>query len=173
MNTQEVLETFSSLTGYYANELEKYSTEQLTWKPTPIEWSIAQVYQHLIDSTRYFFLQIEHCARGEKADWGEKTDVGKEVFAKGEFPNIRVKLPNDSRFVPDNPTDKNAIKQQLFLVIEKMKELEPTISSIPKDRTRKHLVFGHLTAEEWFQLIPMHVKHHLRQKERLDQQIFY
>ncbi|MEW5597133.1 DinB family protein, partial [Peribacillus frigoritolerans] len=42
------------------------------------------------------------------------------------------------------------------------------LSDIPASQKVQHRRMGYLNAEEYFQLIEMHFRHHLRQKERID-----
>ena len=49
-------------------------------------------------------------------------------------------------------------------------EMKNTFENLKKDRKGKtaHPGFSYLNASEWYRLIPMHFKHHLRQKENID-----
>ncbi|MFA6542419.1 MAG: DinB family protein, partial [Bacteroidota bacterium] len=58
--------------NHWLTSLETYTEEQLLRKPSDEEWSLGQVYNHLINSALLFHLkQIELCAAGKgtvKAD---------------------------------------------------------------------------------------------------------
>jgi hypothetical protein len=49
-----------------------------------------------------------------------------------------------------------------------MHETEQKLSSASEIPKTAHPAFGFLNAREWFHLIEMHFRHHLRQKKRLD-----
>ncbi|WP_017152916.1 DinB family protein [Bacillus bingmayongensis] len=169
MNTNVILEKFESLAMDYVNELEKYSLEQFTKKPSEDEWSLGQMYNHLLAATSRQLDAIAECTTGSATIDGKKTEMGEKVYKVGAFPPIQIKLPNRPGSKPENPTDKEEIKQALLQLIEKMKEVEPKLSSIPNNYKVEHPGLGYLNAVEWFQLIYMHFAHHLRQKERLEQ----
>ncbi|PEZ09303.1 hypothetical protein CN326_02945 [Bacillus sp. AFS018417] len=169
MKTSIVLEKFEELATYYIKELEKYPLELFIQKPSDEEWSLGQMYNHLILSA--FHMQIaaiEKCANQTAAIGGDKTDAGEKIYAMGAFPPIQIKVPDRPGYTPDNPTNKEDMKQSLLQLIEKMKEIGPKLSTIPGDFKVEHPRLGYLNATEWFQLIYMHFQHHLRQKERLD-----
>lgn len=171
MNPNVILEKFESLATYYINELEKYSLEQFRRKPAEDEWSLGQMYNHLLAASNMQLDAIEKCTTDSAAIDGKKTDMGEKVYSAGAFPPIQIKLPNRPGYAPENPTDKEIIKQELLQLIEKMKEIEPKLPAIPNDYKVEHPGLGYLNAGEWFQLIFMHFSHHLHQKERLEQSI--
>ncbi len=48
-----------------------------------------------------------------------------------------------------------------------MKEIEPMLDKAPLENTALHPRFGALNAQDWFMLVEMHYRHHLRQLDRL------
>ncbi|MEN1938519.1 DinB family protein [Paenibacillus sp. 102] len=169
MSPNVILEKFESLATYYIEELKKYSLEQFREKPSEDEWSLGQMYNHLLVASNMQLHAIEKCTTDSAAIAGKKTDMGEKVYSAGAFPPIQIKLPNRPGYAPENPTDKEIINQGLLQLIEKMKEIEPKLPLIPNNYKVKHPGLGHLSAVEWYQLIFMHFSHHLRQKERLEQ----
>ena len=170
LDTKEILKQFEQVATYYIEELSKYSLEEFTRKPSEDEWSLGQMYNHLIKGTYYLHLTaIEQCANGTASDGGKKTEVGESIFKEGTFPPIRVKGPDTQEFTPPNPTGKEEVKEGLLQIIEKMREIERRLLDIPICQKVQHRRMGYLNAEEYFQLIVMHFRHHLRQKERIDQ----
>ncbi|MFC4075939.1 DinB family protein [Salinithrix halophila] len=169
MESKAALHQFEEIAGHYVTELDRYSLEQFRQKPAPEEWSLGQMYHHLLMSLRFQLGMIEKCAEGTGEPGREKTGAGKHIFHVGEFPDMKIKLPDRPELIPENPTDKKEVKEQLLETIEKIRELEPKIASISTNQKAHHPALGWLNATEWFQLIPMHFRHHLRQKERLDQ----
>ncbi|MDM5153764.1 DinB family protein [Bacillus sp. DX1.1] len=169
MNTKIMLEKFESLAMYYVNELEKYSLKQFTEKPSEDEWSLGQMYNHLLSSAYMQLGAIKTCTTESATVDGKKTEMGEKVYGMGAFPPIQIKLPNRPGYTPNNPTNKEEIKQALLQLIEQMKEVELTLSSSPSNHKVEHPGLGYLNAVEWFQLIYMHFAHHLRQKERLEE----
>jgi hypothetical protein len=211
MNTRQILERFEQTAAYYAEQLDRYDMEQLLRKPSAEEWSLGQMYVHLIQSALH--MQLRNVALcGEQAGIGSaispeandghgrtrptdqtigqptsgesmaarqpagtaadsadgKTEQGRAVFALGSFPPIRISVPPSETYTPKQPESKQQLLDGLQQVVRRMRELEPTLEATPKRSKVPHPSLGALNAVEWFQLVEMHFRHHLRQKERLD-----
>ncbi|PFK33110.1 hypothetical protein COI93_18790 [Bacillus cereus] len=171
MNTNVILKKFEDLVAHYTNELETYSLEQFREKPSEDEWSLGQMYNHLLMASNMQLHAIETCSTHSATIDGKKTEAGEKIYALGSFPPIQIKVPNRPGYTPENPTNKESIQQALSQLVEKMKEIEPKLSSIPSNHKAEHPAFGYLNVAEWFQLVYMHFSHHLRQMERLKQHI--
>ncbi|MBJ8005797.1 MULTISPECIES: DinB family protein [Bacillus cereus group] len=168
MNSTVMLEKFESLATYYIEELEKYSLEQFKTKPSAEEWSLGQMYNHLLSATYMQLDAIEKCKTETPFVANNKTDMGEKVYEMGAFPPIQIKIPNRPGYTPENPSCKEELQERFLKLITAVKNIEPTLTSIPNDCKVEHPGLGYLNAAEWFQLISMHFAHHLRQKDRLE-----
>jgi hypothetical protein len=167
MNTKQSLEQLEELVDLYTQQLERYDMDQLTRTPEEGEWSLGQVYVHLIQTSLHMQLrQIEACRQSRGAA-GVKNEQGQAVFALGAFPPIRIRVISEAH-TPSQPESKVQLAEGLKEVVRRMREIEPVLEQIPAEHTAPHPRLGELTAKEWFTLIAMHFRHHLRQKERLD-----
>ncbi|HHW38330.1 MAG TPA: DinB family protein [Bacillales bacterium] len=170
MNTTKALQQFKDIAFHYLRELDNFSMEQLKWQPSKDEWSIGQMYQHLINSALYMHLHnIEHCiqSKNDTVSLAEKTMEGAAIFERGGFPPIRIKVPPSPQYTPEQPKSKEQLVQGINSVIHRMEETEPKLEKVSKQNTVSHPSFGALHAKEWFLLIEMHYRHHLLQLERL------
>lgn len=171
MKTAETLKRLEEITNFYLHELDQYSMEQLTRKPSDEEWSLGQMYLHLINTALYMQLRnIEACRSGGSDSpelTGEKTEVGKTVFAQGSIPPVQIKVPSSPQYTPQQPESKEQIVEGLNAVVRKMSELEPALDEISPAQTVLHPGFGALNAKEWFALVEMHYRHHVHQLNRL------
>ncbi|MES5895421.1 DinB family protein [Bacillus cereus group sp. RP43] len=168
MNSTTTLEKFESLATYYIEELEQYSLQQFIMKPSTEEWSLGQMYNHLLSATYMQLDAIAKCKTETPSVANKKTDIGEKVYEMGAFPPIQIKIPNHSGYTPENPSCKEEIQERFLKLITAVKNIEPMLASIPNDCKVEHPGLGYLNAAEWFQLISMHFSHHLRQKERLE-----
>ncbi|WP_242309790.1 DinB family protein [Bacillus cereus group sp. BfR-BA-01331] len=168
MNSTTTLEKFESLATYYLEELEKYSLEQFRTKPSAEEWSLGQMYNHLLSATYMQLDAIEKCKTETPSVANKKTDMGEKVYIMGAFPDIQIKVPDYPGYTPENRTTKEEVQEHFLELITIVKDIKPTLTSIPNDCKVEHPGLGYLNATEWFQLISMHFAHHLRQKERLE-----
>jgi hypothetical protein len=171
MNTTETLKRFEEITNHYVQELNGFTMEQLTRQPSENEWSIGQVYVHLIKASLYMHLRnVEHCLTPSEDtvfSTGGKTEAGQAVFHQGSFPPIRIQVPPSPQYTPGQPESKDQLVQGLNAVMRRMNEIEPTLDRIPLQNTVSHPRFGALNAKEWFMLIEMHYRHHLLQMDHL------
>ncbi|WP_223070173.1 DinB family protein [Paenibacillus caui] len=171
MNTVEALQRFEETANYYIRELDNFSMEQLHRQPSKDEWSLGQMYLHLINAALYMQMRnIDQCMMQSEdgtASSAVKTKEGEAIFEQGGFPPIRIQVPPSPQYTPQQPESKEQLTQGLNAVIRRMKEIEPTLEQAPKHTTVSHPRFGALNAKEWFLLIEMHYRHHLRQMDRL------
>lgn len=171
MDTTETLKRFEEVTNHYLLELDGLSTEQLSNKPSENEWSLGQMYLHLINTALYMQLRnAEQCmalSSDSGVATGEKTEAGKAVFDLGGFPPVRIQVQPSPMYTPQQPESKDQLVQGLTAVLSRMKEMEPTIDQAPMHNTVAHPRLGALNAKEWFELVEMHYRHHLLQEKRL------
>lgn len=170
-STAEALQAFEAIVGRYLIELESLDMEQLIKKPNEEEWSIGQMYMHLIQSAQFMHLHnVDQCLAGSEATvdaMEEKTERGKEAFELGSFPPVRIRVPASPQYTPKQPESKEKLTEGFRGVVERMKRIESTLSKVPESKKILHPGFGALNANEWFLLIEMHYRHHLLQLERL------
>lgn len=171
MKTAETLERIEELTHHYLDELEPMSLDQLKLQSNENEWSLGQLYLHLIKTALFMQIgNIEKC-QSQSVDAvdtiGEKTEAGAAIFTLGGFPPERIKVPASPQYTPEQPASKQQIIDGMHKVLQRMKEIEPLLADISPKCTSLHPRLGALNAKEWFALIEMHYRHHLLQLERL------
>ncbi|WP_261304371.1 DinB family protein [Paenibacillus andongensis] len=170
-STAEALQAFETIVGRYLIELESLDMEQLIQKPNEEEWSIGQMYMHLIQSAQFMHLHnVDQCLAGSEATvdaMEEKTERGKEAFELESFPPVQIRVPASPHYTPKQPESKEQLTEGFRGVVERMKRTESDLSKVPESKKILHPGFGALNANEWFLLIEMHYRHHLLQLERL------
>ncbi|UKS29198.1 DinB family protein [Paenibacillus sp. HWE-109] len=173
MNTMQTLKNLEEVTRVYEQELHDFNMAQLTQKPSEDEWSIGQVYVHLIQTALYMQIRnIETClaANEEKPNF-EKTAAGSAVFELGSFPPTKIHVPPSPQYTPSQPVDKEQIVTGLQTVIAKMQVIQAQLDVNSSKYTAAHPRLGDLNAKEWFQLIEMHFRHHRLQVNRLKESL--
>jgi len=166
----EIFYHFEKTARVWLVALNEYTDEQFARKPSETQWSIGQVYYHLVMGTQNFHLRackrcFEH--RGEVTEGG-KTLPGKIVFLLGSFPSAKIRVPPSPEYTPKQPESRAEMREGLLKLIETMRALAPQIDQASPVQKWKHPALGMLNAIEWYRLIEMHFRHHLRQKARLD-----
>ena len=149
--------------------LDDYSAADFQKKPAEDSWSVGQLYVHLVKATLHFHLkQIETCLSNSENAGKSKAMPGRISFLLGGFPPTKIKVPASDTYTPKQPADKNEIKHGFNTIREALTLLVPKLKNASSSGKTPHPAMGHLNATEWFRLIEMHFRHHLRQKKRLD-----
>lgn len=173
MNTRESLSQLETTISYYLEQLQGVSEEQLTRQPAEEKWSIGQLYVHLIQATQFMSLRnIGLCQEGEPESiivGGTKSDAGVGVFQLGGFPDIKIHVPPSPQYTPKQPNNKEELAEGLHNIVERMKAIEPILAGIPEEHSASHPRLGELNAKEWYCLVEMHFRHHLKQLSSLQQ----
>lgn len=170
MKNTAIYNDFLGVIAIWEKGLEQYTPEELGQKPDPGSWSMGQVYNHLVRSTLGFHLnQVNTCLASEENRKKGKNFKGFLTYnVMKSFPPIKIKVPPSETYTPKQPSGKKELEEGLVLMKQRMKETMDLLQTNRKSGKSLHPAFGYLNADEWFQLVAMHLKHHLRQKARLD-----
>ncbi|MGO4732392.1 DinB family protein [Paenibacillus sp. 2KB_22] len=170
-STTEVLESLETSVERYLAELRKLDMDSLHRKQSEEEWSIGQMYVHLIQSALFMQLHnIEQCLSSKDSTLNsdeKKTELGRQVFELGQFPPVPVKVPASPQYTPQPPESKESLSEGLHMVVERMRNTEPLLHQASENNKILHPRLGALNAQEWFLLIEMHYRHHFLQLNRL------
>jgi hypothetical protein len=164
MNDLQLIETYKS-------DLQNYSVDQLRHIPEAGVWSLCQMYDHVILVAHEYLDQVDSCAAAAEEQKLGKTEFGEKLFRNGGFPPIKIRLPDEMNAPPNNSETNEELMRRVDQVIERMKDWEGKVNSINPNYKIKHGGFGWLNAREWYDLIGMHFRHHLRQKSELEQRV--
>ncbi|MEK4663008.1 DinB family protein [Priestia sp. FSL H7-0729] len=170
-STTEALKSLETAVERYLAELNKLDMGSLLKKQSEEEWSIGQMYVHLIQSALFMQLpNIEQCLSNEDLTLNsgeEKTELGRQVFELGQFPPVPVKVPASPQYTPQPPENMESLIDGLHEVVERMRSTEPLLYQASVNNKIRHPRLGALNAQEWFLLIEMHYRHHFLQLNRL------
>ncbi|MDR6555051.1 DinB family protein [Paenibacillus qinlingensis] len=162
-----MLNDSSAIIEQYIRNLDRYSIEQLRFKSKENVWSVGQMYIHVIEVAKEYIGYIETCTKGTHEEPEGKTEVGTKALAEKEWPNIRVKLEQPANET-SNPESKDEIIAGLEQVLEKLAYWAGCVDEANPACKVRHGWFGWLNAGDWFEMVGMHSRHHLRQKTNLD-----
>ncbi|MFF2450534.1 DinB family protein [Neobacillus sp. NPDC058068] len=157
------------LINTYKNELQNYSLEQLRCIPEEGVWSIGQMYDHLILVAHEYLDNMETCSTLNDEQLLGKTEFGEHLYKNGGFPPIKIKLPDELNTPPNNSDSKDELISRMAQVILRLSKWESKVDNINPNYKVEHGGFGWLNAREWYDLVGMHFRHHLRQKDELEQ----
>ncbi|WP_144478940.1 DinB family protein [Cytobacillus oceanisediminis] len=155
----------------YKNELQDYSLEQLRYKSDEEVWSIGQMYDHLILVAHEYLDNIEKCSTLSDEQPLGKTEFGQHLYKIGGFPPIKIKLPDELNTPPNNSDGKDDLIRRMDEVILRLSQWNSKVDKINPNYKVEHGGLGWLNAREWYDLVGMHFRHHLRQKDELEQRL--
>ncbi|MDX1700507.1 MAG: DinB family protein [Melioribacteraceae bacterium] len=161
MSDNKLLITFKS-------DLYNYSLEQLRYNSEEGVWSIGQMYDHLILVAHEYLNNMEVCAALNEEQTLGKTQFGEQLFRNGGFPPIKIRLPDELNSPPNNSDSKEELVSRMGQVIQRLSQWESKVDYINPNNKVEHGGFGWLNAREWYDLVGMHFRHHLRQKDELE-----
>lgn len=162
-----LVEDFNHTIDIWIKELEQYDFIRLCTKPSPGSWSLGQVYMHLIDDTTYYIEQIKICISANDNVMEEASPAAKAMFLNNNFPDEVIEGP-PSNFCMPQPGSKEQLVSRLTNLKDEMNNAAILISRSSFKGKTKHPGLNYFSADEWLQFAEMHLRHHLRQKKRID-----
>ena len=152
----------------FKDDLNNYSIEQLKYISEEGVWSIGQMYDHLIVVAHEYLDSMEECAASNEEQPFGKTEFGKQLFENGGFPPIKIRLPDELNSPPNNSDSKEELISRMEQLIQRLTHWETKVDDINPTKKSEHGGFGWLNAKEWYDLVGMHFRHHVRQKGELE-----
>lgn len=165
LSIPELLSGFDKSIELWSGYLSVYTLQQLQQRPAPESWSLGQVYKHLISDTEFYVEQMKAALATDKHCDEKMTPAAAAMFAANSFPNQRLENPFNDMNLPQ-PTNKQQLLQQLITIKEEVNQLFRNAGH--RGGKTLHPGFQYFSAAEWLQFADMHLRHHLRQKERID-----
>jgi hypothetical protein len=164
---EDALSNFNRTIDSWISSLDDYPSEMFTRKPIAGSWSIGQVYMHLAIDTSWHVGQMEIALWRDDFANEEMHPNAKAMFQHNQFPDIRIEGDATDENVPQ-PESKEEVLQKLTDIRKRVNNLcaSPELAT-SKGKTR-HPGLLYFSALDWLRFTEMHMRHHLRQKARLD-----
>jgi hypothetical protein len=168
MNLLMLIDHFNITIDGWIDALDHYSFSELLFKPDPDNWSLGQVYMHLLNETQYYISQIEYCLSHEENAKEKMKDAGAVMFANNSFPDERIKGDPGITSKIGQPASKEQLIQGMLALKDEMNKNWTLIVRNENNGKTRHPGLGYFNAIEWFQFAEMHLRHHFRQKIKID-----
>ena len=166
-----LIDQFNKTIDDWISLLDHYSFDELLKKPDPESWSLGQVYKHLVNETRYYISQVEECLETNDHAMEKMKVNGVTMLSNNAFPDMRIKGEPDSIAKIQQPASQAQLKQEMADLKIAMNNLWKRIIMSPAVGKTMHPGLGYFNAMEWFQFAEMHLRHHFRQKNRIEEEI--
>ena len=162
-----LMEDFNHTVDIWVSELDRYSFTQLQAKPSLNSWSLGQVYMHIISQSQYYLGQMAICTSTDEFAEEGTSPAASKLFLANALPNTLIEGPPSNAHTPQ-PTSKEQLMLSLLQLKEAVNNLAPLLGKTAYQGKTKHPGLQYFNARQWLQFAEMHLRHHLRQKERLD-----
>jgi len=162
-----LIENFNRTIEIWIKALEGYDYAQLTARPSPNSWSIGQVYMHLLDDTSYYVEQIQICVTNNDKASEQPTPAGNIMLLNNDFPDEILEGAPSNAYIPQ-PESRDRLTADMLNLKMAMNNAATLISESPFHGKTPHPGLGYFSALDWLQFADMHLRHHLRQKKRID-----
>lgn len=165
------LRQFDATIQQWIDMLRDYTLEMLHRPPRPGSWSLGQVYIHIIDDTGWFAGEMKKALLSRAdADKSMHSDA-RAMFDRNGFPDIQIEGPATNTYIPQ-PQCKEELARQLMAIKTTVDDLFRDFDPVVSAGKTRHPGLRYFSALEWLQFAEMHMRHHLRQKRRIDAVLF-
>ena len=167
MNTAKVYQSITKIVEAYKVKLSDRTEEDFITTPPQGGWSYSEVYSHIFDASLLSLIALNNCIKGE-GDVKPTHFAVKMILFFGSFPpNKKYKVPNR---LLERVKKINLMAAHQFITdfeLQLVKTLPNIDGANPKIKT-KHPRLGYLNAKQWLMFIEIHLNHHLKQLNRIE-----
>jgi DinB superfamily len=153
----------------WIDALQNCDPGYLLEKPDGESWSLGQVFMHLLNETNYYIEQIECCLAHGENESGQMAESAELMFARNELPDEKIKGDPQSTDKIIQPESKAGLLQQMLALKTQLISLCKSINDGNSKGKAAHPGLGYFNADEWLRFADMHLRHHLRQKNRIEE----
>jgi len=161
-----VFRQFNTTIDWWISWLHHYTFEALCRQPEKGQWSLGQVYTHIIADTNYFIEQMKAAIADDVNSEKEMHADAKAMFARDAFPDMQLSNPFPESV--KQPRTKEGLQQGLLKIKAEVGRLFKLydFSAFAGKSLHPGLLF--FSALEWLQFADMHMRHHFMQKKKID-----
>lgn len=162
-----LIEQINHIIDTWIESIQQYNFQNLCTQPVANGWSLGQICMHLVNDTNWFIEQIKICVSNNNNADETMLPFAQNMFVNNSFPD--EKLTNPANINMPQPESKESLLQ-LFINLKKdMNSAAIQITNSKSNGKTKHPGFNYFSANEWLQFAEMHLRHHLKQKKRIEE----
>jgi|ERR1700761_5290412 len=169
MNIPKQRKRIDAALAIYREKLDQIPDDAFAETPPGGGWSYAEVYSHILKATLSSSIAMERCTYSNCEPTKKGLNVlGKFMMLTGSFPPVRIKVPEAVN--AKTPVEKITKEEAKNLIIKCRRRMDDTVALIEassKHSRYKHPRLGMLNARQWFKFIGIHLYHHIRQLQRI------
>jgi hypothetical protein len=167
MNTAHVFSSIQQVVKTYKQRLATMDDDRFQQRKEDGSWSYSEVYQHIFDLSLLSLAEVDNCLLGDGKS-KETHWISKLILYFGRFPPaMKFKVPKALAPRVRKITRERANKlietflEQLESYKHRLQQANPNVKTL-------HPRLGYFNAAQWLRFIEIHLKHHLKQLNRID-----
>lgn len=162
----DLLNEFLSALSLYKESLSKYNIDQLHQKPDAESWSLGQLYMHLLDDTNWYFDQVEIALQDKDHQFETTSEKAAQILGRKSFGEEKIKGDPQAALNVPQPNSTEYLFRQLEHLENRAKLLWEKVRDNPPGKSQ-HPGLGYFNSLQWFQFAELHLRHHIKQKDRI------
>lgn len=166
-----LLQAFNETIRKWIDFVDGYTLEMLCQKPDDNSWSLGQVYTHIIDDTGWFAEQMAAAMQTNADSEKEMHENARIMLRNNSFPDIMIEGPATGIYIKQ-PESKEEIRQKLLAIKTEVNNLYASFDPSKATGKTRHPGLLYFNTLDWLQFAEMHLRHHFRQKKRIDEKLF-
>ncbi|HTK18015.1 MAG TPA: DinB family protein [Mucilaginibacter sp.] len=166
-----LLQAFNETIQRWIDFLDDYTLYMLCQKPDDKSWSLGQVYTHITDDTAWFVEQMAAAMHTQADSEKEMHEHARKMLQKNAFPDIMIEGPATNTYIRQ-PESKDEIRQKLLTIKAEVNDLYASFDPVKAIGKTRHPGLLYFNTLDWLQFAEMHLRHHFRQKKRIDEKLF-
>lgn len=154
----------------YRKKLDDIPDDLFNVTPPGGGWSYAEVYAHILQSTLGASIALEKCTLSNCKPTNKTPNLlGRLVLLFNRFPPFKIKEPKPvTEKLPALKITKEAAKNLLIKCRQRMDLVMPLLYNAGHHGRIAHPRLGMFNAKQWLKFIRIHLKHHLKQLQRIE-----
>jgi len=165
-----LINAFNETIRKWIDFLDKYTLEMLCQKPDDTSWSLGQVYTHITDDTAWFAEQMAAAMQTDADSEKEMHKHARVMFQNNAFPDMMIEGPATNTYIRQ-PESKDEIRQKLLTIEADVNNLYASFDASKATGKTRHPGLLYFNTLDWLQFAEMHLRHHFRQKKRIDEKL--
>mgnify|MGYP001051359963 CR=1 FL=1 len=165
--SHHIFRQFNETIEKWIISLDDYTLDMLLRKPAKGSWSLGQVYVHIVEDTKYFVQRMTDALANDANAHRSMHEDARTIFHNNGFPDAQLTGPATDDNVRQ-PGSKTELLQGLLFIQDEVNKLYAAYNLEGAAGKTEHPGLGFFTAPEWLQFAEMHLRHHFRQKKRID-----
>lgn len=167
-----LLNAFNETIQKWIDFLDDYTLAMLCQKPDDNSWSLGQVYTHITDDTAWFVEQMAAAMQTVADSEKDMHEHARKMLQNNSFPDAMIEGPATGIYIKQLES-KDAVRQKLLAIKTAVNSLYASFDPSKANGKTRHPGLLYFNTLDWLQFAEMHLRHHFRQKKRIDEKLSF